>query len=725
MQAAAFSTVLVVTPSHNVTTWADEIRETNPEARVRVVNGIGQRGRPDQSTYRLPYAETDIETIRETPADPDHPVYAVMGRDGQNKLTYPFKILARPIGRQRPLYRMPVNPGDFKGPRLRTVNLLEREGKERKRNSAHGPRSQPAELPAASRTCPNCWVPFRAGKLYPSGRQAKCHVCRMPLAAPDVKDKGDRVYARARYIGKRLPKWADLFIVDEAHQFRGKASAQAEVYGALAQRSRRVLALTGTLIGGKASECFRLLASMCPSFYDGFTFHDRKRFTEIYGRYQVVFETQHHGEQVGKRSSRRAQGCPPKELNGFHPAMMSLFWPSAVFMRITDIKRDLPDPEVYVHLCELDATPVNAADGAPTSQQESYRNLEDKLKENLEAYLAKRDLSPLGQYLQELLVYPENCWQGTAPLDADSVKKGQPKPIVEMPPLPADRLYPKETRMLEIIAGEVAAGRKTLVYVTHTKRRNTAQRLLKLLENHLIRARIMPYGNAKGRLHWIRKTAAATDVIICHPRKVETGLNLLEFPTILWYEHDPSMYTVEQASARSHRANQTRTVHVHHLAYAGTMQEKYLRLIAEKADASRMIYGELGANGLSAFNPGSNELRQVVAQEMMRGSAGHPDQEIDRVSKAMSSLLYVPEQDLQDAFRTVRQSRQESNARAAETLYEGPEFETLQNRPAIPARPPAGSAPARRPEAVTWEQWRQANNLKENSRQPGNQLVLL
>ena len=73
--------------------------------------------------------------------------------------------------------------------------------------------------------------------------------------------------------------------------------------------------------------------------------------------------------------------------------------------------------------------------------------------------------------------------------------------------------------MLDIVDDEIKAGRKILIYVTHTKNRNTAKRVLELLTERMVKVRIMPDGNAKGRLRWIQKTAATTDVIICHPKK--------------------------------------------------------------------------------------------------------------------------------------------------------------------------------------------------------------
>ena len=738
VQAAAFSRILTVTPSHNVQTWADEIEETNPKARVRIVNGIGRKGHPQIFTFGMKYAETDLETIRATPADPENPVYAIMGKDGPNKLTYPYRIISRNISEKRPLYhvlrRTPLH--DKKRLNLQLVNLRAQEEKQRAQEERNF-NNNIQFTPNSYQTCPYCWTPYPTGKKAPTERQSKCETCGINLAAPNIRGKEDRVYARATYISKNMPEWADLFIIDEAHQFRSKSSAQAEVYGSLAQRSKRTLALTGTLIGGKASECFRLLASMSPPFYEEFNFHDRKRFTELYGRYEIVFEMKDQPDgQVGLRSSRRAQGYHPKELNGFHPALMNHFWENTVFIRITDIKRDLPDPEVHVHMCELDDETIVDANGNSTTQRVSYEHLEQELKKHLTIYLKDRDMSPLGQYLQELLTYPENGWRGTQPMDPNSVKSGTPTPIITMAPLPDDRLYPKEEQAIQVVQDEIAEGSKCLIYVTHTRRRNTADRLRRLLEQKMIRVRIMPDGDAKGRLRWIQKVAPTTDVIICHPRKVETGLNLLEFPTIVWYEHDPSMYTVEQASARSHRVNQTKQVRIHHFAYRQTMQERYLRLIAEKADTSRMIYGELGTNGLSAFNSNSEELRQVIAREMMKHSKNNDVSDIDAVSTALNDMLYnQSNEDIQTIFDRTHQKQKSKNESAIEELHESSDFELPQIQGNIIVRVNSiyqtrlateeDRNAQEEIDPITWDQWKKTQSIKKGKKQPANQLMML
>ena len=87
------------------------------------------------------------------------------------------------------------------------------------------------------------------------------------------------------------------------------------------------------------------------------------------------------------------------------------------------------------------------------------------------------------------------------------------------------------------------------------------------------------------------------DVLICHPRLVQTGLDLIDFPTIVWDETDYSVYVVRQASRRSWRIGQTRPVKVVFMSYRNTLQADALKLVAKKMQSSLAVEGELPEDG--------------------------------------------------------------------------------------------------------------------------------
>ena len=70
------------------------------------------------------------------------------------------------------------------------------------------------------------------------------------------------------------------------------------------------------------------------------------------------------------------------------------------------------------------------------------------------------------------------------------------------------------------------------------------------------------------------------DALVCHPRLVQTGLDPVDFPAIVWAETDYSVYTMRQASRRSWRVGQTEPVQVVFMAYRNTLQADALNLDA-------------------------------------------------------------------------------------------------------------------------------------------------
>jgi len=106
------------------------------------------------------------------------------------------------------------------------------------------------------------------------------------------------------------------------------------------------------------------------------------------------------------------------------------------------------------------------------------------------------------------------------------------------------------------------------------------------------------------------------DVAICHPKIVETGLDLLDFPTILFHETGYSLHTLRQSSRRSGRIGQRRPVEVKFFAYAGTMQEVCLRLMGKKLLVALAMEGKFASEGLQAID-GDDDMLTAMARELV------------------------------------------------------------------------------------------------------------
>ena len=69
--------------------------------------------------------------------------------------------------------------------------------------------------------------------------------------------------APIEFVGRYMPRWFDFAIADELHQLAGD-TAQGNGLGVLGRAARRLIALTGTLMGGYADDLFNIFYRMEP-----------------------------------------------------------------------------------------------------------------------------------------------------------------------------------------------------------------------------------------------------------------------------------------------------------------------------------------------------------------------------------------------------------------------------------------------------------------------------
>ena len=228
-------------------------------------------------------------------------------------------------------------------------------------------------------------------------------------------------------------------------------------------------------------------------------------------------------------------------------------------------------------------------------------------------------------YLQTLLAYPDGCTKGETVFDPRSGDV-----IVQVPPLSEEKLYPKEKALIDLVAAERLEGRRVLVYVTHTGTRDITGRMDDFLTRHGFRVAVMKADAVapNRREAWVAdKVKQGIDVMICHPRLVQTGLDLIDFPTIVWDETDYSVYVVRQASRRSWRIGQTRPVKVVFMSYRNTLQADALKLVAKRMQSSLAVEGELPEDGLAAYGDDGDDMMMALARKIVSGGEEEDENE--------------------------------------------------------------------------------------------------
>ena len=105
----------------------------------------------------------------------------------------------------------------------------------------------------------------------------------------------------------------------------------------------------------------------------------------------------------------------------------------------------------------------------------------------------------------------------------------------------------------------------------------------------------------------------------CHQSHIPHNLDLLETPSIFFYESGYSTHVLRQASRRSWRIGQKRPVRVAYMTYAGTAQERCLRLMGKKMLVSLALEGKFASHGLTSMDQDDDVLtslaRELVTQK--------------------------------------------------------------------------------------------------------------
>ncbi len=345
---------------------------------------------------------------------------------------------------------------------------------------------------------------------------------------------------------------------------------------------------------------------------------------------QTIDKPDEDGLGDGRQSRRRKYRKVVRERPGLAPGALFHLIGHTVFLRLSDVASGLPPYEEQVLLSSMDTE----EDATGYSQSSAYDEVAGTLRAALATALASGSKRLLAAYLQSLLAYPDGCTRSETVFDPETENV-----LVQVPPLEDDKLYPKEQALVDLVAQERMAGRRVLVYVTHTGTRDITGRMQAFLTRNGFRSAVMKADAAAPdkREAWVAKQVAqGVEVLICHPRLVQTGLDLIEFPTICWFETDYSVYTMRQASRRSWRIGLTEPVKVVFMAYRNTLQADALKLVAQKLQSSLAVEGELPEDGLAAYGDDGDDLMLALARKLVSG-----EQDADSVESVFEQAQQV------------------------------------------------------------------------------------
>jgi superfamily II DNA or RNA helicase len=506
--------------------------------------------------------------------------------------------------------------------------------------------------------CPHCGCTVmqeKKGTTAPASEswlksgKRQCVVCLSPLWR-EARDRGSQPkpgekyptknprYRLDEYFKRVYPDRLFLLIWDEAHEAAHGDTGNGESFGRFAGLAHKVLAMTGTPFNGKASSLFNLQYHLNPRVRQRYNWGGAPRLNRKVGgeqgyqaviedtgkqrgraesqwvsamgvREQVIEERPSYDSETGAFTGTSTYQRPYEEAPGISPLLVAEMLDHTIYFSLGDLGKWLPQYEEIALPVEMDS-----------DTYEQY----DRTRQQLKDYLIQRkwegDVSFRGAYLQWAMGWvnsPFRPCEVIHNLKHPITGEKQPYTVAQLPSYGEDRVYAKEQALIDLVREELAQNRPCVVYVRQTDTRDIQPRIEALIRQHVPAAKPFILKNtiqAERREAVIEKEiVAGTNVLITNPILVQTGLDLIHFPTLVFYEITFNLSTMMQAAARSYRLNQT---HEHckvvYLFYEATMEHTAVQLMSRKQRAAKLLTGDVGLTGLDALTEGESGFEEAL-----------------------------------------------------------------------------------------------------------------
>ncbi len=454
-------------------------------------------------------------------------------------------------------------------------------------------------------TCPECGVMVDI-------REKLCTTCQTPLFS---FSRWRRV-GLARLVQKKFRHFFKVYIGDEIHKCQNGRSDIGAADQRILSAVKYSLALTGTLFGGTAGSLFYLLYRRVTEMRRLYAFNEKNRFIDHYGVWERTWDQgkPYYEGETGASTGIKRWNYRQRELPGVAPAVIRFLLPITLFGNITDLGYELPPLHENV-----EALPMSSA------LAEQYEALEKSFPKQALEIVHNGDIGVLSAWFAACRFRPASAFR-TEQVDYVS-KKGRGQIHWPLPQVISTQepWLPKEQKLAEIVRNNMAQKRKTLCFVEQTGTRDIRERLREVIEKlvpggcmtlvEVPKVGILSAGDMSPskREAWIKLAAPRMDAMLVNPKLVETGLDLVMFSDLVFYEITTSLYVLWQAMRRVWRLGQNKEVQVTFLSYAGTLENEILRRMGLKMKFAQLLYGKEAAGVLVETDADDIQREIIIA----------------------------------------------------------------------------------------------------------------
>ncbi|WP_019156904.1 helicase-related protein [Robertmurraya massiliosenegalensis] len=403
------------------------------------------------------------------------------------------------------------------------------------------------------------------------------------LARPALKKFGESKYGNrwmiAQLFQRMLPKHFHMGIFDEIHQMKAQGSGRGMAFHKILKACRKSLFLTGTLTNGASSSIQAVLWRVFPKeLLDlGFTHKTTvETWAQRYGVLEKVKKINDDNLRVGVTTNQKKNDVIIKEKPGISPDLVANhLLDKSVFMDVS---------ELQVPMITLEEKPIVVT--LDDDHFDEYRKFHTSMYNACQALQKDLGTAAWSKFTPSVLNYADQPTLGMSVEFKD--KDGATLKHITAPAFPPSYETAKERKLIELVLQRIAQNRRVIIYTNFTQEYRTNQRLQKVLKNNGVDSVILDGKvSVDARFEWLeQQEQKGTRVIITNQRLVEVGLDLLAFPTIIFWQMNDDINTVRQAAKRSHRLGQHKHCEVLFLVNDKTQQmAQFQRLMSRRVSA--------------------------------------------------------------------------------------------------------------------------------------------
>lgn len=480
----------------------------------------------------------------------------------------------------------------------------------------------------------------------------KCCTLARPAQKKWGESNGKHRWMIAQMFQRMLPNHFHLGIIDEVHQMKSTDSGRGAAFHKILKSCRKSMFLTGTLTNGESSSIFAILwrAFAGELIKAGFSQKTSKEaWASRYGVLEKVTTLKNEEQNVGATTNRIKDKTIVKEKPGIAPQLIANhLLDKCVFVELQDLQIPLVELEEKPIIIELDDEHRKCYSELHGDMYNKCLNMQKEIGTGAWAKFNPVTLN----YADQPSVPVEVVWKQS---DSHEILES-----LEGVTFPTDYLTAKERKLLEIVQEELENDRPCIIYNNFTGKTGeyrTNQRVYKILKEAGIKTKILDESiSTAKRFDWIEKQEKeGTKVIITNMKLVEVGLDLMSFPTIIYFQLCDEVSTLRQSSRRAWRLGQPKKCKVYYLVNDHTQQMiQFKRLMSRRVSAmitegriersdSLAQYADVGASQLT------NDLsKQLDSADLTSAWESMAKKDIDEDLEIVEESQF--QQAIKDAF---------------------------------------------------------------------------